>query len=265
MALKFTKTVAGNDDGTIVLAIRQLLKQPFEAPDWLDLRVGWLLSITRSDNNDVISNTPAPNIVETIAGALLPWTDRYAFGLTSMANNELFLGYTNVGTPYPQSSLGDSGVVSSDVGIGTTNSNYYRPRNGATNSTAAIFDGLQSLVHVNLSRVQQHFAQTLPAAGGYATLLLLRFQRTDHGTNARRITMTIPMIDHPPSGTSADVLFTDNPSEGLLRAQLQATFPSPVSQMGPFTLSEVPNAFYVYWPFRNSKLRIHAMGLAKAR
>ena len=270
MAFKFTKTVAGNDDGIVVMAIRQLVKQPFEAPDWLDLRVGWLLSITRADNNDNISNTPAPNIVETIGASdtgILPWTDRYGIGLTDMATGDTFLGYTNVGTgPHGGTdTAGSSKVVSSDVGTGTTNSNYYRPRNGVNNTgfTAAVNDG--AFIHNVGLGTSQHFAQALPAAGGYATLLMLRFQRPDHGTNAKRITMTIPKIDHPPAGSSADVAFTDNPNEGYLRAQLQSTFPSPVTQLGPFTLTQVPNAFYVYWPFRNSKLRIHAMGVAKAR
>ena len=62
---------------------------------------------------------------------------------------------------------------------------------------------------------------------------------------------------------SADMLYSDTPTLDVIRTQLE-TWP-PSQQLGPVTLSNVPNRFYFYWPFRQSRLRIHSYGILKAK
>jgi hypothetical protein len=262
MAIKFTK---GGIDGIVVLNVRELLAQPFEAPGWTDLRVGWLLSITGPTQNDVVSNGSGGPVPETIPPGDISggsgWEDRVRIGL--FTPNSTFCGFTNRGSASGQFTPGSSQLVSSDLAVGTTNPNFWRAKNSLDNNLAVqIVDSGTNLLEQSPDGLQQHFVQNAAGAGGYATLSMMRLQRPDAGANAKRITVTVPQM---PSGHSSDVLFTNTPTEPFLRTQLEAAFPSPVHQFGPFTLSQVPDRFMVSWPFSSSRLRIHAMSFAKVR
>jgi hypothetical protein len=255
MAHVFNK---GGADKTVVLDVRQQLVQPFEAGQWLDLRVGWLLSITKATNDDDVTGLAEDIGVDDLLH-YLAFTDRYQIGLTDRATGTTFCGYTNLGQVRPMTDLlstGRSRLVSSDLGTGTTNSNFWRPSNGGRPAAAAsITDGQVVLASVNSDGSQQHMVQNVAGAGGYATLLMMRLTRT----NPTRITVQLPMM----GPASADVLFTSSPTSTLLINNLQS-FPATVRTLGPVTLSHEPSAISLYWPWRNSKLRIHAMGILVA-
>lgn len=259
MAFKFTK----GSEGVVVLDTRQMLVQGIEAPLWTDLRVGWFLSVTAADDEDLTSETGMAETIGTGTSPTLSFNERVRIGLTDLQRNQIFCGFTNRGPTVSSQgaeSAGVSRLVPGDLGIGTTNTNYWRPANGlGPNFAAQIFDF--SMRASSTDGVQQHFPRVVGSVPGYATLLMLRFQRPDAGDNARTITMTIPQM---PSGHSADVLFTSDPSEDLLRENM-VSFPETVQQFGPVNLSNPPDAFMVYWPFLNSRLRIHAMGFFKVR
>jgi len=257
--MSFAKTInKGGTDKTVIHDVRAFLNQPIEAPDWTDLRVGWFLSVCGSADpadDDRISGAPTLAESFTQAGP----SDKWFIGIRNTGTNfpgesgVVFLGYTN----HVPNQIGDAtSLVSSDLGIGTTNSNYWRPKhgNGDILHLAKILDG-ESERWSNNDNIQTHFVQNIAGAGGYAVLHMLRFTRPSATSNA--ITMTMKQGVH-----TSDVLYTSTPSEPLIRSNLEA-FPTTVQTFGPVTLSAVPDSIWLYWPFRNSRLRNHCCGFVK--
>src|SRR5580765_6939876 len=106
----YQKTV---DDRVIILNPRAYYIQPFLAPDWTDLRLGFFLSLTDKTNDDLTTG-----FAETITGAPFAAYDRYWLGVIDVAGGQTFAGFTNVGARLPDT-YGDSVLVASDSGIGT--------------------------------------------------------------------------------------------------------------------------------------------------
>lgn len=255
----------GPGDKTVILNVRQKYRQGFEASNWVDLTIGFLLSLTSSGADDW-SPGPSPNLAETIGTdpGLLGVTDRYWIGVKDDSaimphqTGSVFIGFTNESQENRVPTNGSSQLVSSDAAIGATNSDYWRAKNGSTGSSAnknwLMTDGI-FVPAWGADNTQQHFVQNYAGghAAGYATLLMLRLTRPDG--NSKLITATTKAGTH-----ATDVLFTSTPTEALLQANLES-FPGTVQQLGPVTLSAVPAALYLYWPFHNSRLRIHAAGI----
>jgi hypothetical protein len=247
----------GGTDKVVILSIRGYVVYPFSAPGWKDLRVGFLSSVTDDTVDDPAS--PITGLAETIAQPGLTTSDRLWIGLKT--NDDLFpknagvtfIGFTNC-TIFLNETGGDSFLVSSDSGTGTSNTNFWRPGNSAYPVTGAIWDGGTPKPATILKPM--HFAQNTVNAGGYAALHVLRLTRPDSGASS-------PITVTTKTGTNTDVLFTDTPTLDLLQTNLQ-NFPTTVSQMGPVTLSKVPDALFCYWPFFNSRLRLHAVGFLSA-
>jgi len=59
-----------------------------------------------------------------------------------------------------------------------------------------------------------------------------------------------------------DVLFTSTPTKDLLQSNMES-YPGTVTTLGPVTISAVPDSLFLYWPFHDSRLRIHCMGILK--
>lgn len=250
----------GGTDKTVIMAVREGLLQPFEAGDWVDLRVGFLLSIcgeTDPGEDDTITS-----LGETITHTTsFPISDYYFIGVKDSSSlfpaqtGSVFIGYTNTFGGGPNGK-GDSAVVTSDEAVGTTNADYWRPKNSEGNVyTTQIYDGV--LPRASAPNLNQHFVQDFSGghAAGYATLLMLRLTRAT--PESLLITTTIKQ-----GTTSADVLFTSTPTKALLQSNMES-YPSTVAQLGPVTLSQVPTALFLYWPFHSSRLRIHCMGILK--
>jgi hypothetical protein len=244
----------GGTDKVVILSTRTYVIYPFSAPGWTDLRVGFLSSVTDDVADDTITG-----LAETIAQPGLTTSDRLWIGLKT--NDDLFpknagvtfIGFTNC-TVFLNETGGDSFLTSSDSGIGTTNSNFWRPGNSLYPVTGAIWDGGTPKPATILKPM--HFAQDTTGAGGYAALHMLRLTRPSSGSSS-------PITVTTKTGTNTDVLFTSTPTLDLLQTNLQ-NFPTTVSQMGPVTLSKVPDALFCYWPFFNSRLRLHAVGFLSA-
>src|SRR5215813_1512432 len=92
-------------DRMIILSPRAYAMQPFRAPNWTDLRVGWFLSLTKTTGGSTPDDDPT-GLGEVIANpGTLPATDRYWIGLRSrgitmpgeMDNRATFIGFTNRG------------------------------------------------------------------------------------------------------------------------------------------------------------------------
>jgi hypothetical protein len=256
----YSKVVGGVTDQTLILSTRTQIIYPFEAPGWTDLRVGFLLSVTGAQPAD---DDPVTGVAENIvmhADGRGP-QDRYWIGLkdrgTSLPKNTgtRFVGYSNAsGEDATIELVGDSSLSTSDIAVGTANNFFWRPNNSSGFQRSG---GIWQDFHprtLSTDGVQQHFARVPASAGGYATLLALRITRPDPASNT--ITVRVPHM----SFRSADVLFTNTPTLDLLLDNLR-NFPTTVQQWGPNGLSAVPDALYCYWPFSNSRLRIHALGI----
>jgi hypothetical protein len=249
----------------LIPAVREAYIQPFDAPNWLDLRAGFFLSITDKTNDDLITG-----LAETInLGVRLFPADRYWIGFKTneiawpRTENVVFIGYSNtmVGPVGVQSgeTLGNSVLASSDAGIGA-GSNYYWPNNSHNPSWSVIITDGQPIRRQSLTGAQQHFAQVVGGAGaaGYATLLALRLTRP----NVQSKLVTISFKSVP--AFSSDILFSSTPTKEIIETNL-LDFPTSVQTRGPTQLRRVPDALYFYWPFRNSRLRIHSIGVLKYR
>jgi hypothetical protein len=252
----------GPGEKVLILGVREFYIHPFDAPEWRDLRVGFFLSVASATVDDA---TTYPGLAETIplpgSGQMLP-QDRYWIGLKDRSSalpksgGTQFIGFTNALSAL-QESQGTTVLSSSDLGVGTTNAFFWRPNNSFSNTlTAGIFEGVQSRGTFGHDGVQQHFAQVPASAGGYATLLLIRVTRPGGGSNQ----YTVQMKKSAAGQHSGDVLFTNTPDQATLLTNLDG-FPATVEQIGPVTLANFPDALYFYWPFHNSRLRIHAIGV----
>ena len=242
----------------IICAVREAHIRPFQATDWLDLRVGFFLSITDDTADDTTTG-----LSESITGTSLPFTDRIAIGLTDSATGLTFLGYSNL--PGGRViSVGTSDLVSSDVGIGTSNTFYWRPKNGASNGNNDVVKIIDSgIVRAGITGTpesQMHMIQSDPGAGQYCTFFGLRFTRDDAVGRAKIITMQCKKTI---GGHSSDILFTNTPTNAIAESQLES-FPTDVVTLGPVELTQVPDTFFLYWPFHNSRLRIHEIAILKS-
>jgi hypothetical protein len=243
-------------DRAIILNPRAFYAQPFLAPDWTDLRLGFFLSLCGNADpaeDDVTTglDDSIPNIVNGPLGSF----DRYWLGVLDTVDGQTFAGFTNVGSRIPDRE-GDSTLVASDAGTGTGTA-FWRPGNSSNGRfNAAIFDHTRKLTAPNVDNLQQHFPQDAgTVAAGYAVLLGLQLTR-DNATS-KNITMRIKSTTH-----SADMLFSNTPTKELIHSSLD---PWPASvQLGPVTVANVPSAFYFYWPWHNSRLRVHSIGLLRA-
>ena len=247
----YQKTV---DDRAIILNPRAYYAHPFLAPDWTDLRVGFFLSLTDKTNDDLTTGSFAETIPNIVNGPLGSF-DRYWLGVLDTVEGQTFAGFTNVGPQIPDRT-GDSTLVASDAGTGTGTA-FWCPGNSTNNKiSAAIFDHGRKLTLPIVDNLQQHFPQDAgTVAAGYAVLLGLQLLRDN--TTSKSITMRIKSTTH-----SADMLFSNTPTKELIHSSLD---PWPASvQLGPVTVANVPSSFYFYWPWHNSRLRVHSIGLLRA-
>jgi hypothetical protein len=255
MAKIYQKTVPANEK-VLINAVREAYKQPFVASNWMDLRVGFLVSICSSGGDDTI--TGLAEVITGPAPIQLPDTDRTSIGLTDTETGNLFIGYTNR-NPL-QGRGGSSNLISSDEAIGTTNANFWRVTTNPSglpvlNPSIAIFESEQ-IRAASPQGSEFHLVQSTAGAGGYATLIALRLQR-DRG-NSKTIRVSVKKTNVH----NGDISYTNTPDQATLLAALES-FPAVVNTLGPISLARVPDAIWCYWPFHNSRLRIHCYGILR--
>jgi hypothetical protein len=240
----------------VLLGVRESLTRGFSAPNWLDLRVGFFLSLTDELSDDLGTNVAG--LSETMAAdsgivqsnhVYIGLKDRS--GLMPYNAPSVFAGFSSL---YP----GQSRLSSSDIGSGTTNSNYWRPNNlGLPQRSFLVLDGTTVRAHADtLAPLFVHFPQNTTNAGGYAVLIGMQLLRPNPNSNV--VTIRVKSI-----GQSADMLYSDAPTTQLMHDSLES-WPTSLRTFGPFTWSVLPTAFFYYWPFRQSRLRIHCEGFLRA-
>lgn len=254
----YHKVDGGADDKLVILNTRAYVRYPFEADNWTDLRIGFFVSLTSTGADNTITG-----LAETTIGSNLTSDLGYYIGAYSNVDplpGELrpstFIGFTN----FPgRISVGTGKLLSSDIGQGTSNTDFWRPDSTLRVKIYGAIIDQQIPLATFTSAIQPHFVQNYAGghAPGYATLLGIRMTRPTATSN----TLTVQIK----SGTlTGDILFSSTPTSALLDSNL-AAFPTTVQQVGPVTVQGVPTTLFCYWPFLNSRLRIHAVRVFQAR
>jgi hypothetical protein len=242
-------------DKALILDTRQQFIYPFDSPNWLDLRVGFYLSICQAGDNAAVG----PPMIETLVTTGIP-ADRFWIGLKT--NNTIlphtvgatFLGYSNsqnAGTLSGSSST----VVSSDLAVGTTNTNYWRVTGPGGGRFELSKENIQTSGIVITSYI--HFPQNPVGAGGNATMVLFRVIRS---ASVNPFSYTISAYFNAATVDYAfdSTCLISTIRNGFRNAAWSGTFTTGV----PYS-SFLLDALYAYWPFNNSKLRIHALCIEK--
>ena len=264
MAEIFNKTVGpASPEKVAILDIREGVVQPFQAPNWLDLRVGMYLSLTDPSNDDLITG-----LTDAVAGNPLTNVmskDRYWIGIKDRSKalpgnpGTRFIGFSNTFALGNISGLtrGDSVLTSSNKGI-AAGTDYWWPNNSRQQNYSFVVTDGQGARGFLQDGLQQHFPQNTTTAGGYAVLLGLRLQRAQ--AHDRRVTIEV----FTDGAHSADMAYTNDPSKANLNTALEV-WTTQVVTFGPIEMGGLPDALHCYWPFRKSRLRIHAWGFLKAK
>jgi hypothetical protein len=207
-----------------------------------------ILNRPSADDDPALTGMP-----ETITGQgnLLNF---FFIGLSTQ-NQQQFIGFSNLDGAF----VGDSQLTSSDLGVGTSG-HYWRPTNVPYwwDSFTVLDNGI-SIANA-YPGINAHFYQNVdpgnPApAGYYCGMLGFRLTRPD--ANSRTITVFVPN----PAVNSADMFWTNAPTAANLMAKLQTWPTTGIQQVGPVTLSAVPDSIYLFWPFSLSRLRCSAFGV----
>jgi hypothetical protein len=263
MAEVYPKSVPGVGAGieqNAILGVREGVVQGFQAPDWTDLRVGMYLSVTDKTDDNLITGIGPEGPTDPLATA--GPKERYWIGIKDRTRalpavtGTRFIGFSNTFALGQRSVTGGSVLTSSNRGV-VAGTDYWWPHNSRQrNYSFAVLDGASARGYLQ-DGLQQHFVQNDVTAGGYAVLLGFRLQRDN--PRGRRITIEVPTD----GAHSADMAYTNDPSEPALETALEA-WPTQVVTFGPIEMSALPDALFCYWPFRLSRLRIHAWGIVKA-
>lgn len=241
--------IPSNGDKTLILDTRASFLQPFKAINWTDLRLTFAASLTAAAANDQQSGLsevyPSTGDINHAylgfksSDALIP-TQTNFWGISS---NQILV-------PSAQAQLQDN---AGSWQLGNTNSvaAAMLVSNGTTKQNSGIGQAVQPLFYEGAS-----------PATLYANVFILRMRRNDP---------TLPIINTLEAALfpSGFVVGSYNGLTGLVSdttiATLRATTAAAVftTLITPFTFVNVPDAIYFFWPFANSRLRIHSYVLEK--
>lgn len=216
----------------LILGTRQGLILPFTAPSWTDLRLSLWLSLTKPAADD--DNTSLTEATLTYINA----ADQIWIGFKNNSNDTLpsvagskFAGLAHNST---NSTLSASGTTSWITDTETRGYEWEGASNLAFSSGASL-----ALPGTGLN------------ASTYAQLLIIKLTRPNSSSLA--VTAVI-------SGDTANR--TATPTIASARSLSRTVASTWSAGAGTFT-TVVPDAIFVYWPYFNSRLRIHAFVLEK--
>jgi hypothetical protein len=231
----------------LILATRESLIYPAVIPDWLDVRFGAFVSVTQA-----VADDDPTALAETVTSAGTE-SDRLWLGAKT-SNNDMphetnFFGVSN--------SPATEGAQNTILESIDTNTRWRAKHQTATNGVV-FSNGTTMAVESTLHPFRT--VQDPVTIGGYATLVLLRMVRSVVGLTVDHFYVAKTNdagVDYADAGVE-----TTTPTIDLIRANFNsATWTEVLS--GPKTFAAAPDAFYAYWPFVNSRLRIHALAIEK--
>lgn len=230
----------GNDK-TLILGTRSRLLQSFKALNWTDLRLAIALSITKpSDPND------HTGLDESLG--------------TGEEGNQVYIGFKSSNSLFPAST--------NFWGVSTLNPSVNTSPNVLGDSSQGYYIFSQNVTDVDYASNGTTHQKISPAScprlqngsgilSGYATVVLMRMLRNDP---------TINLVDALQVSTNDSFwdtglpFLTDTSTANLRAIAAAATY---TTLIGPFAFTAVPDALFFYWPFNNSRLRIHNYVLEK--
>lgn len=234
-------------DQCVILDTRQMLVYPFTCPNWIELRIGVYLSLTSSTNNNLVTG-----LGETITTTGTPLQDNYFVGLKTNNSNlpcapsEQFIGW---------SSYNSSG--GGNLPLGTyqpTSGNYYwQPTSGITIAMWPGSSGGSVLASASLNGFWLPQNVGGISNGTLANGMVLRIHRTGSSST---------VLD---SNTSSNCNFivSSTPTVAEIRGWMRNLPAMQPWWVGTKDITAIPTAFCVYWPFFNSKLRLHNVVIEK--
>lgn len=241
--------VKGDGSHVVVLEVREAYYQPFVAPGWTDLRVGFYLSLTNNLVDDTITGL-GETLVDALTGESF-WIGFKTRGNVLPGNAGVsFIGFGNA-------QVGQNKLISSDAQRGTTNTYFWRNTTiGGNNPTEFwVIDNGVTRYFESEASFSLHFPQDDTGAGGYAGLVGIRLVRPSPISNQISVMIHTNVF-------SADMGFTNTPTKAVLQAALE-TWPTSVLTLGPYTFNQIPDSVFLYWPYTLSRLRVHSRGILK--
>jgi hypothetical protein len=232
----------------LVLGIREGLIYPAVVPNWLDVRIGLYISATQAvadDDPSALGETLTTTGVEQ---------DRFWLGIkdstNSMPRDAPFFGLSNS----PNAEDANASVLET---IDTAT------RWRVTHATAPVGlflnDGSNLFADTTLQPVRV-IQNPAGLSSHYATLVMLRMVRSivgalvDHFYIAKS---TAGGTDYGDSGVESATPTIDEIRNNFRSATWTEYF------TGGHTFASVPDTVYAYWPFNNSRLRIHSIVVEK--
>lgn len=246
MALAF---VIPSGDETVILDTRQMVVYPFTSPNWTDLRLGVYASVTALGNNNQVTG-----LAETITTTGTPIQDNYFIGLKTNNSNlpgtagDAFVGWSSWynltgGGNIPLSSISPVQSPGNSYWSVIYNNNFVTwIGSGTSQSGSAQNNGLW--LPQNIGGVTN---------GTFSGGMVFRFHRAT-GSSLALDTVT---------SANCNFINSQTPTVAEVRGWLRNPPTLQAIYGTPPTFVAVPNAFCAYWPFFNSKLRIHCVVIEK--
>ncbi len=226
MATIFAKTPT---DKALILGTREALIYPFSSPGWADIRLGIFLSSTNATNND-----DTTGLTES-------------FGYSTVADR-VWVGFKDNSNDFPNL------TTSNFLGFATQQVSQNLSQSALTNAVLWTTPGT-SFIYAGTTKTNgpNVFSADFPGnlyPGGYSSLMIIKVTRS--GT-----TYILSVSNY---GNTVNANYSSTPTIAEIRTALRTnTFYSTITA----TIPQVPDAVFVYWPFYNSKLRIHSIALEK--
>lgn len=242
--------IPSNGDKTLILDTRASYLQQFVAVNWTDLRLTMALSLTAQSANDQQSG-----LAETYSSAGDPNHAYIGFkssdGLLPPSTNFWGISSNQILAPAAFSQLQDQGP-----------GNYFQLVN--TNSGAfgaLVSNGTTKVNNTTGTGSGPRFYEGASPGALYATVISLRMRRNDPTLSlvtTLEALITGGFLDN--GGSGLPVFVSDTTVPTLRATTAAATF---TQLLGPFTFTSAPDAIYLFWPFANSRLRLHSVVLEK--
>jgi len=232
----------------LVLNTREALLYQSVVPNWKDIRVGAFVSITKTAADD-----DPTGLAETLATTGVE-ADRLWLGMKDSTNNlPRSAPFFGVGNSPVTETAGSSVVETIDADL------RWRAKYATSSVGCFLNDGTNKFAETTLQPFRTIQAPA-SLSNNYCTLVLLKMVRSIVGNTVDHFyvaKVTDAAVDYADSGIESLTPTIDAIRSGFRTA----VFTEILS--GPHTFSSVPDTFFAYWPFSNSRLRIHSLAIEK--
>ena len=264
MAYIYSKpnTYGNIDDNTLVLGVREALIYPFSLGDWSEIRVSYWLSMTNSaDLNGLY-------VAESTLGARTNYKQGGWWGLKDSGTDfpsqgqSVFMGIGNGNGPsYADgSTLADGSLLVQNAGGG--NATLF------SSGTLSTPDGYNSPT-IYLPSTSESIS-----TGNYASFYSQRYRLTKNGPGSRTGVYMYWASDESTYNTPPQDYSIANLRVKALNTAWRGQDTSPASSLwtgywtSDFTVNgstniAFPNSIFIYLPYFNNRLRIHALLVEK--